>query len=266
LTLSIIIPVLNEQEQIAATLAHLIQQAVEAQQLEIIVVDGGSSDGTVGVVSAFAKANLQQSITILTGNRGRATQFVQGRCKARGSILYFLHADSLPPTNYDREITQAVAAGHEAGCFKMRFRSSHPWLVFISWFTKFSWRTSRGGDQSQFITTRLYDAVGGYNAALPFYEDYDLIRRLYALKKYHVIPLWLTTSARRYEDIGVFRLQWFYLHIYWKKYRGASIEEVYDYYKKWCEIQIADQSSISSPSSIKSTGLNGKSSSGSTSS
>ena len=266
MTLSIIIPVLNEQEQVAATLAHLIQQAIAPEQLEIIVVDGGSSDGTVGVVSAFAKANPQQSITLVTSNRGRAIQLVQGRSQARGSILYFLHADSLPPAYYDREITRAVAAGHEAGCFKMRFRSSHPWLVFISWFTRFSWRVSRGGDQSQFITARLYDAVGGYNATLPFYEDYDLIHRLYVLEKYYVIPLWLTTSARRYEEVGVFKLQWFYLRIYWNKYRGASIEEVYDYYKKWCETQIADQTSISSPSSKKSMGLNGKSSSGSRSS
>lgn len=239
MTLSIIIPVLNEQAQIVETLRHLLQTAAKPDQLEIIVVDGGSIDDTVGVVSAFAKANSQQSIKLTTSERGRAKQLVQGRSLAQAPILYFLHADSLPPKHYDKEICSAVAQGHEAGCFKMRFRSRHWWLLLMSWFTQFNWSVSRGGDQSQYITAVLYDQVGGYDESLPLFEDYDLIKRLYGLKKYHVINKWLTTSARRYEQVGVFKLQWFYLSIYWKKYWGASIDELYVYYKKWCDLNTA---------------------------
>ncbi len=239
MTLSIIIPVLNEQEQISRTLQHLIKNATAPHQLEIIVVDGGSNDDTMGKVYAFAKANPQQSIQLITSDRGRAKQFVKGRKQAKAPVLYFLHADSLPPKHYDAAILGAVAAGHEAGCFRMRFYSRHWWLIVIGWFTRFSWKVSRGGDQSQFITATLYDTIGGYDVSLPFFEDYDLINRLYALKKYHVIPLWLTTSARRYEQVGVFRLQYFYLTIYWKKYRGATVDELYAYYKKWCDLNTA---------------------------
>lgn len=233
--ISIIIPVLNEEDSIIQLLKHLVETASEPYNLEFIVVDGGSVDKTSFKVYAFAKANPELSLQFQQATKGRGSQMHAGSQIASGEILYFLHADSFPPKNYDLHITNAVKNGHPAGCFRMRFDSWNWWLIIIGWFTRFSWRASRGGDQSQYITKELYEDIGGYNTTIPIYEDYDLIHRLYDNETFYVIPKWLKTSARRYKEIGVYKLQWFYITIYWKKRNGASIEEIYQYYLEWCE-------------------------------
>lgn len=232
--ISIIIPVLNEENSITELLKHLQNNAVNASSMEIIVVDGGSKDATVQNVKNFT-SNYKTSIKIVHSEMGRGTQLHNGSKEATQDILYFLHADSYPPKNYDQLIIEAVRKGRPAGCFRMKFMSWHPWLIIIGWFTRFSWKASRGGDQSQYITRELYDEIGGYNTQIPIYEDYDLIARLYDRNQYYVIPKWLKTSARRYHEKGVLRLQWFYITIYWRKYRGASIDELYQYYLSKCD-------------------------------
>ncbi len=232
--LSIIIPVLNEQQSIGSLLDLLCERAHDLDTIEFVVVDGGSIDHTIGAVEQFAAVNPKVSLKIIETSRGRGHQLHEGSRQATHDIYYFLHADSHPPKDYDYLIFKAVESGRPAGCFRMRFRSSHPWLIFIGWFTRFSWKVSRGGDQSQYITRELYNAVGGYNTTVPIYEDYLLINELYDNYSYYVIPSWLTTSARRYEEIGVLRLQLFYLTIYWKKRQGASIQQIYDYYQQRC--------------------------------
>ncbi|MFT6097122.1 MAG: rSAM/selenodomain-associated transferase 2 [Nonlabens sp.] len=233
--LSIIIPVFNEEASIEGLLHHLMEVAFDATGLEVIVVDGGSRDNTVLKVNAFASIKNGFQVITASAAKGRGKQMHYGATIASGEILYFLHADSYPPKDYDRLILNAVAQEHPAGCFRMKFKSRHPWLMAVGWLTRFSWKVSRGGDQSQYITRELYDEIGGYNTQIPIYEDYDLITSLYNRGHYHVIPKWLKTSARRYHEKGVLRLQWFYLTIYWKKYRGASMEELYQYYLSKCD-------------------------------
>lgn len=248
--ISIIIPVLNEENGICTLLTHLLEKARNSSFLEIIVVDGGSIDNTSGRFYAFKKKidtmydmvhrhskknSSQLSLQFHTAVKGRGSQMHAGAQLARGEVLYFLHADSYPPQDYDLEILKAVENGHPAGCFRMRFISWNWWLIIIGWFTRFSWRASRGGDQSQYITTSLYNQLGGYDTSIPIYEDYDLIHKLYDNGTFYVIQKWLKTSARRYEEIGVFKLQWFYITIYWKKRNGATIQEIYEYYLEWCQ-------------------------------
>jgi rSAM/selenodomain-associated transferase 2 len=230
--ISIIIPVFNEEDTIISLLDHLRGNAV--QRLEILVVDGGSTDYTWSILVDYKKHYPEFISHVLTSDKGRGKQLHVGAHHATGDILYFLHADSYPPAQFDDLIYKAVLNGYPAGCFRMKFNSTHPWLKIIGWFTRFSWQASRGGDQSQYITKELYKRMGGYRTNLPIYEDYDLIQRLYDNKTFHVIPEWLSTSDRRYREVGVMKLQWFYLKIYWKKYRGASIEEIYQYYLSKC--------------------------------
>lgn len=232
--ISIIIPVLNEENSIIPLLEYIENKISSSKAIEIIVVDGGSKDATVTLINDYAHNHQEIEITVAHSAKGRGTQLHNGSKQASGEILYFLHVDSYPPTGFDDAIYEAVLNGHPAGCFRMKFDSTHPWLKIIGWFTRFSWKASRGGDQSQFITTELYNKLGGYRTDIPIYEDYDLIHKLYENKTYHVIPEWLTTSDRRYREVGVFKLQWFYIKIYWKKYRGASIEEIYQYYLSKC--------------------------------
>lgn len=228
--ISIIIPTLNEAENITRLLLHLLNNSTPNNIAEIIVVDCGSDDNTQHNVIKLTEDNPK--IKLLISERGRAKQMNFGAQNSSGSILYFLHADSFPPQNFDQLIITEIEKGHLAGCFKMKFDSNHLWLQLAGWLTKFSWRACRGGDQSQFITKELFTELGQFNEQYTVYEDNDLINKLYARQQFVVIQKWLITSARRYETNGVWKLQYHFWMIYIKKWCGASAEELYTYYLK----------------------------------
>lgn len=249
--ISIVIPVLNEAENIGELLNHLIKNSTTGNISEIIVVDGGSSDGTVTVINQFLSDRAQSrpitnlstplketfviklnNIQLLSSQKGRAKQMNLGAKKATGSILYFLHADSFPPKNFDQLIINEVEKGNIAGCFKMKFDHSHWWLQLASWLTHFHWRACRGGDQSQFITKDLFNKIGGFDESYIIYEDNILINELYKRKQFTVIQKWIVTSARLYDRKGIWRLQYHFWTIYVKRWLGASADDIYKYYLK----------------------------------
>lgn len=223
--ISIVIPTLNEAKHIKNLLQHLRLNAFNKDNLEIIVVDGGSTDNTREIISSF------EEVQLLSSKKGRAKQMNLGAQKASGEILYFLHADSFPPKHYDQHILSQIERGNEAGCFRLQFDSNHWWLRLASWLTQFSWRACRGGDQSQFITKKLFNDIGGFNEEYTIYEDNMLINELYKRKKFVVINERIVTSARLYKKVGVWRLQYHFWTIYVKKWFGASPTELYRYYK-----------------------------------
>ena len=165
--ISIIIPVLNEATTIRNLLDHLTQNLSGENSTEIIFVDGGSSDGTKEIIKNFTKnisrpvgfLKLDRSffIQVISSEKGRARQMNTGARHASGEILYFLHADSFPPKNFDEYILSEIKKENPAGCFRMKFDSNHWWLQLAGWLTQFRWRACRGGDQSQFITKSLFD-------------------------------------------------------------------------------------------------------------
>lgn len=226
-TLSIIIPILNEEETIGKLLGHLIENSSKENISEIIVIDGGSSDNSESIVKKF------KQVTFLKSEKGRAKQMNTGAKNAKGNIFYFLHADSCPPKHFDQLIIDEVKIGNLAGCFKMKFDNNHWWLKLASWFTQFRWRACRGGDQSQFIAKNLFKSLGGFDERFTVYEDNDLINKLYVLNQFVVIQQWITTSARRYETNGIWKLQYHFWMIYIKKWFGASADELFGYYKKY---------------------------------
>lgn len=225
--ISIIIPVINEGTIIDKLLIHLIDHAALDNISEIIVVDGGSSDNTVEKVN-----NLNLNIQLIHTSKGRAKQMNAGAAASNGNVLYFLHADSFPPNRYDQLILNEVSKGNRAGCFRMQFDHSHWWLRLASWFTQFSWRACRGGDQSQFITRNLFNDIGGFDESYIIYEDNILINELYARKEFVVINKKLKTSARQYQKHGIWKLQYHFWAIYIKRWLGASADDLYAYYKK----------------------------------
>lgn len=225
-TISIIIPILNEEATIGKLLQYLLDNSSPQNISEIIVVDGGSTDNSEGLVRQFKK------VLFLKSEKGRAIQMNIGAKSSTGRILYFLHADSFPPKQFDQLIINEVQKGHLAGCFKMTFNSNHWWLKLAGWLTQFSWRACRGGDQSQFITKSLFYKIGGYNEDFIVYEDNDLINKLYVMKQFVVIQEWISTSARRYETNGIWKLQYHFWMIYVKKWFGASAEDLLAYYNK----------------------------------
>lgn len=228
--ISIIIPILNEANNIVSLLQYLIDNSSKKNISEIIVVDGGSVDQSLQLVNFFSEIN--EKIIVVSSEKGRAKQMNFGALKATGTIFYFLHADSFPPNNFDAFIIEEIEKGHLAGCFKMKFDHQHWWLRLASCFTQFRWRACRGGDQSQFITKNLFEEIGGYNEGFTIYEDNILINELYKRKQFTVIQEWLTTSARLYEEKGIWKLQYHFWVIYVKKWMGASADNLYAYYKK----------------------------------
>ena len=224
--LSVIIPMLNEASTIGKLLEHLQTETHSINDIEIIVVDGGSSDDSIKIANSF------KNIHVIQSGKGRAKQMNAGAEAANGKVLYFLHADSIPPNSYDQLILQEVEQGNLAGCFRLKFDHDHWWLKLAGWLTRFRWRACRGGDQSQFITRELFNDIGGFDERYIIYEDNDLINKLYARKQFVVIQECIQTSARCYERHGIWKLQYHFWAIYVKKWLGASPESLHAYYKK----------------------------------
>jgi rSAM/selenodomain-associated transferase 2 len=224
--ISIIIPIYNEEEAIDKLLLYIEKNVSQSIQYEIIVVDGGSTD------SSKNKVIEHKNVTLVTSEKGRAKQLNAGAKIATAELLYFLHCDSFPPKNFDRFIMNQLQKGNDAGCFRMKFDYSHPVLQFSQWFTRINHISCRGGDQSLFVSKTLFDEIKGFNEDYIIYEDNEIISRLYQQKQFVVIPEDLITSARRYRENGVWRLQYHFAVIHLKRRLGHSAESMLNYYKK----------------------------------
>ncbi|TDQ33298.1 TIGR04283 family arsenosugar biosynthesis glycosyltransferase [Zeaxanthinibacter enoshimensis] len=223
--LSIIIPVLDESDVLPGLLAHLEQVKSGEFHLETIVVDGGSRDGSAEIAA-------QLGARVIDAPRGRARQMNAGAMAAFGKTLYFLHADTLPPKNFDQKIRDSISPGRLAGCFRMRFDDGHPVLRFFAWCSRINLRICRGGDQSLFIDKEFFKSTGGFNTSYNIYEDSEFIGRLYDLTRFTIVADHVVTSARKYRVVGVWRLQFHFGMIHLKKFLGASPEQLFSYYSR----------------------------------
>ena len=223
--ISIIIPVLNEAGAIAATLCHLNENCSSENELEILVVDGGSTDATCQIAKDLGAR-------VISSPRGRAAQMNFGAKHALGEVFYFLHADTAPPNHFDKSIVQATSGGYQAGCFQMKFDSDSRFLGFFAWFSRLNIKLCRGGDQSLFITKELFNTLNVFNEEYRIYEDNEFIGRLYARAHFKILPQQVKTSARRYEKHGKLKLQYHFGVIHLKSRLGAGPEQLYRYYRQ----------------------------------
>ncbi len=196
--LSIIIPALDEAESIQATLQGLA--SARQRGAEIIVVDGGSTDGTVAAAATLADQ-------VLAGPRGRSTQLNAGAAAATGDTLLFLHADCRAPAEVDRIIAAAIGSARQAwGRFDVRIQSHRRALSLVASMMNLRSRLSgiATGDQGIFVTRELFDRVGGFRVQ-PLMEDIALSRTLKRVVAPHCLRAKIVTSARRWEQRGVAR-------------------------------------------------------------
>ena len=196
MTVSVIVPTLNEAPVLAATLAR----ARAARPHEIIVVDGGSDDDTARVATGLADAAL-------TTPRGRAAQMNAGAAVASGAVLVFLHADTLVPPTFVEAIESACSdAQVVGGRFDVELAPSSPLIWLTGWLMNWRSRLTRiaTGDQAIFVRREVFAQLGGY-ADMPLMEDIDLSRRLKRAGRVACLRERVITSSRRWRAHGVVR-------------------------------------------------------------
>lgn len=218
--ISVIIPVYNEGANISALLEHLSHTK---SQCEIIIVDGGSADNTV--------LQIQQKgfFVVTSPKKGRANQMNYGAALAKGDILWFLHADSIPPAGALSQIRAVMAKGYDIGCFPIRFDSMNPIMFFYSFLSnnlRARLLNIAFGDQGIFIRKTLFEKLGCY-APIPLMEDYKLsLDARSAGFRIGLAKGKIITSARRYAKQGMFKTMWRMQVLQRRFRRGDNIKEI----------------------------------------
>ncbi len=225
MNLSIIIPTLNEAENIEKLIKRL-QNCDCSKTHEIIVVDAGSNDNT----QELAK---KTGATVLPSpKKGRAPQMNFGVKNANGNVYYFVHADSLPPSDYCLSISKSIQQGAEIGGFRFKFDSDKKLLAFNNWTTQFNKIFVRGGDQTIFISKGLFDELNGFDESFRIMEEYDFIERAQKKTSYKVIQKDVLVSARKYDTNSWLRVQ-FANFVVFSMYRfGCSQDMLVNTYKR----------------------------------
>ena len=198
LLLTVIIPVLNEAAGIAATLQCL--QPMRNRGMQVIVVDGGSSDATVETATPLA------DLVVLSAC-GRAVQMNTGVSQSTGDMLWFLHADTHVPDNADQRIMQALQNHSQGwGRFDVEITGKSKLLAIVARMMNLRSRLTgiATGDQGIFMTRHCFDTVGGF-PNIPLMEDIALSKKLKSLARPCCLTSTIQTSGRRWESNGVIR-------------------------------------------------------------
>ncbi|GAA5316151.1 MAG: TIGR04283 family arsenosugar biosynthesis glycosyltransferase [Candidatus Pelagadaptatus aseana] len=222
MSLSIIVPCLNEADGIESTL--ILLQPLRISGVEVVVVDGGSADDTVSKASGLADQ-------IFLSPPGRALQMNAGARMASGEYLLFLHADTRLPDQFLVDYADWQSKQAPWGFFPVSLSGSHWMLTVVAWFMNRRSQISAiaTGDQCLFVRRDVWMELQGF-AEIPLMEDIDLCRRLKSRRPF-VARHRVTTSSRRWEENGIFktiRLMWW---LRWRFYWGADPAELKKSYR-----------------------------------
>lgn len=194
--LSVIVPALNEEDCLSGTLARAGSGAAG----EVLVVDGGSADATVAIARDAGARCLRSPA-------GRAVQMNAGAAAARGDILLFLHADTVLPADYRRQVESTLQApGVVGGAFRLAFDDPRLSLRLVAAGANLRSKLAQlpYGDQAIFVRRETFEDLGGFRD-LPVMEDYDFVRRLRLRGRIALAPAYVRTSARRWLKHGIWR-------------------------------------------------------------
>lgn len=220
--ISVVIPTLNEEKKLGPLLEYLLRNS--GDQTEVIVTDGGSTDDTLRIARAYG-------IRVAESQPGRAVQMNTGARVAKHDILYFLHVDTWPPETYKDDIRDAIRSGYGAGCYRLAFDNAHPLLTCYSWFTRFDLDVFRYGDQSLFVEKAVFEEIGGFREELKVMEDQVIIKDLKKITNFRIVKKNVITSARKYEQVGMLRLQLIFTIIVVMFYTGVGQDKIVAFYR-----------------------------------
>ena len=225
--ISVIIPTLDEERTIMATLVHTASLGFD----ELIVVDGGSLDQTPVLVESY-KRRTQSPVRLVTAPCGRARQMNEGAKASGGEVLLFLHADTQLPDDAKTMIEATLADQRVVGGrFDVRFDCPSMWGTIVS--RMMNWRSRLSGiatgDQALFVRRHIFEQIGGFTD-MPLMEDIDFSRRLKRKGATAALTATVTTSFRRWERHGPLRtilLMWVLRFLYWIGVRAHTLSRWY---------------------------------------
>lgn len=203
--ISIIIPSYNDENKLRGLVEHIRANSKKKNISEIIIVINGDLTASGSLPTVNGARVLHCPL------RQRAAAMNVGAKIAQGSILYFVHADSLLPSGFDELILKSYRGGAGAGYFLLKFDSPNKMLKLFCFFVRLPWYWVHFGDQSLFIDAAVFRQVGGFNEHYSTMEDVDIVKRAKKLTRFRIIQNYLTTSARKYELHGYYRLQTVYI-------------------------------------------------------
>ncbi|MEP7229889.1 MAG: TIGR04283 family arsenosugar biosynthesis glycosyltransferase [Ginsengibacter sp.] len=222
--ISIIVPTFNEAKFIERLINYL--KSCSRGKAQIIVSDGGSTDDTAAIALAAGAtvANCRK--------KGRAVQMNFGATFAAANILYFVHADCLPPENFHNKILETVNKNFSLGRFQTKFDSSSRLLKINAFFTRFDWLICNGGDQTLFFKKEIFEKINGFNNDLQLMEDYDIVKRARQHYRYAIMKEKALVSARKYNHNSWIKVQQAHRKIMKMYRRGATQESLFEKYNQ----------------------------------
>ncbi len=230
-TIALIMPVLNEAERIESSLSDLPGYD---QVQEVVVVDGGSEDGTPTIAARFAddsRRTGKRAVLVLNAGRGRAAQMNSAARLCRSDILLFVHADTRLPTRAPDLVREAMQGNHVWGRFDVRLEDNGFVFRLIEWLM--NWRSAltgiATGDQAIFVWRTVFDSLGGY-ARIDLMEDIELCKRLKKVGRPARIREKAAVSTRRWRCHGIIRtvlLMWMLRLLYWLGIPGDRLARLY---------------------------------------
>ncbi len=222
--LTVVIPSAESIDVVRRYLPGILAAPKNRLSIQFILVDATEQQGVYHFCSRLDVAYVSSSIT------NRAAQMNAGAEVAASDKLFFLHLDSIPPKAYDVAILDALANGANSGCFRMIFQPTTIFLSFFAFFTRFHWRTARGGDQGLFVGKRIFERNGGFNESLMIMEDMDLCHKLEKQGGFAILKGPIITSARKYQEFGQWKLQAIYFAVtslFWMGMDNKKLVKIY---------------------------------------